>query len=174
MEDALNSCNSCKSYILKSKKKKWNLIWNLLFEGKIYNNGANLIEFDRMCSSMCIQMFSYRKIHRYLFIIPRAIRCVRRAEYYRALNICPHVLSGSPFIRNNNLDYQVVSAFPSYPPFPLPFFRTPIIVRNRWYVNYANCTRMRARRRIRARLNVTGESGPRIGYKGTTNLKNWI
>lgn len=33
---------------------------------------------------------------------------------------------------------------------------------------------MRARRRIRARLNVTGESGPRIGYKGTTNLKNRI
>lgn len=61
--------------------------------------------------SMRIQVFSYRKIHRYLFIIPRAIRCVRRAEYYRALNICPHVLSGSPFIRNNNLDYQPFRRF---------------------------------------------------------------
>lgn len=174
MEDARNSRNSYENRIFWNRRRR-SEIWSEIYylKGR-YNNGANLIEFDRMCSSMCIQMFSYRKIHRYLFIIPRAIRCVRRAEYYRALNICPHVLSGSPFIRNNNLDYQVVSAFPSYPPFPLPFFRTPIIVRNRWYVNYANCTRMRARRRIRARLNVTGESGPRIGYKGTTNLKNWI
>lgn len=43
---------------------------------------------------------------------------------------------------NNKLEYQPFRPFlPTLFSFFLSFFRTPIIVRNRWYVNYANCTR---------------------------------